>query len=59
MPLDPEPHPNGNVISTGGRRTGAIEVAVFASPSDVPSRYPLRYRSHFVTCPDAAEHRRR
>jgi hypothetical protein len=49
VPLDPEPHPEGNIyIDEAG-------VAVYATAG---SRQVM-YRSHFVTCPDAARHRRR
>lgn len=48
MPLDPEPHPDGNVFIDVVRNEASI----------VPkgSRVPL-YRSHFVTCPDAGKFR--
>ncbi len=49
MPLDPEPHPDGNVY--------VDIVANVVSVVAKGSRTPL-YRSHFATCPDAAAHRR-
>jgi hypothetical protein len=57
MPLDPDPHPDGNIIVETWRGEKAT-VIVFAKPEDVPANEPLRYRSHFVTCPQAAEFRR-
>lgn len=51
MPLDPHPHPDGNVLIEGGTCTvlGPLEVELHR---DQP-----RYRSHFATCPNAADHR--
>jgi hypothetical protein len=50
IPLDPEPVVGGNirVEDPGGACTARIE-----KPSDNPL-----YMTHFVTCPDAKEHRR-
>lgn len=48
VPLDPEPHPEGNIyIDDQG-------VAVYAKAGT----FPLMFRSHFVTCPNAAQHRK-
>lgn len=57
MPLDPDAHTNGNiwVLRWEG---GSPVVAVAASPDDVPSSEAMRYRSHFVTCPDGPSWRR-
>ncbi len=52
MPVDPEPSSRGNVRVVNGFATvlGALEVhAADAEPL---------YLSHFVTCPQAAKHRR-
>jgi hypothetical protein len=45
IPLDPVPHPEGNVVVLDG-------VAVVGGEGDT------RYRSHFATCPGAGVHRR-
>lgn len=50
MPLDAEPHPEGNVILD---RHGVAEVhPVGMAPGAV------RYRSHFASCSNAAAHRK-
>lgn len=59
MPLDPDPTPDGNVVSDGRDEQGRVQVIVFAKPADVPADRPLRYASHFVSCPDADQHRRK
>lgn len=54
IPLDPDPVPDGNlgirddgrVYSMGNPEQGALDVGV------------PRYKTHFATCPNAAEHRR-
>ena len=66
MPVDVDPTPDGNVVRTG--RTGTSrqgtelpEVEVRAAEPqlfDVPEHTEPRFRSHFVTCPDAAAHRK-
>lgn len=51
MPLDVEPHPEGNITVEAG------VAHVFATtPPRVDDRTPV-YRSHFVTCPNATSHR--
>lgn len=50
IPIDPEPHPEGNVYID--------VVSNVASVVPVGSRAPL-YRSHFATCPNAGQHRKR
>lgn len=55
MPLDVEPHPEGNVLLVGDgecRPLTAAEVTSGAHPEQ-------RHRAHFATCPHAAQHRRR
>jgi len=57
IPLDAEPAPAGNFIVSSDRGGGdplAIYVGKVATPADT-----LRYVSHFVTCPNAKQHRRR
>ena len=50
IPIDLEPVPTGNVIIEGTGRARVIG-------SGVPSDGPL-YQSHFVSCPNAVQHRR-
>lgn len=60
MPVDPAPNPSGNLT---------IEYAAQMKPGDpmIPIRVHTapddwtgpRYVSHFVTCPNAAKHRRK
>ena len=57
IPLDPDAVPNGNVVVTAWAE-GNPQIRVFA-PGDVPHGEPLRYFSHFVTCPQAGEWRRK
>lgn len=62
MPIDPLPVPGGNVVLDGERKTRMGRMAPFAlvlSHGDVPLGDPPRYRSHFVSCPFAEQHRRR
>ena len=55
IPLDPIPVPDGNinisVDENGQTRSEIVNAPLFSSA-------PL-YVSHFVTCPNAAQHRRR
>lgn len=48
LPIDPEPHPNGNIML---KNDGA---AVVVTP-DYPG---TKYLSHFATCPNAKQHRK-
>lgn len=50
VPLDPDMVPDGNVEVYDG-------VAVVIANSSVGSRD--RYKSHFATCPNAGQHRKR
>lgn len=53
MPLDAEPHAQGNVrIAADG-----FTLEVLAQADAIVCRDDL-YRSHFATCPNAARHRR-
>ena len=57
MPLDPDADPDGNIWIVGFENgTPVFEVA--GTPAEVPANEPLRYLSHFVTCPAAAEFRK-
>jgi hypothetical protein len=54
MPLDAEPHPDGNIVLIpAGAMVLSKETA--ETGKRIGSR---RYRSHFATCPDAAQHRK-
>ena len=55
-PLDPEPHPDGNVVMVSATRARPLTANRIAQAGKLPEP---RYRSHFVTCPNASEHRRR
>ena len=57
MPIDAEPYTGdkpGGLFAL--RPSDTYRIAIAASPEAFPGE-PL-YRSHFATCPDAAEHRR-
>ena len=54
MPIDPEPVADGNVVIEGDIAEVLKAEHLARLGGDVP-----RYRSHFATCPQAAEHRRR
>lgn len=60
MPLDPDPVPDGNVIivAKAEPRWTAHLAHVLSKDEAVPEG-TKRYVSHFATCPQAAEHRRR
>lgn len=51
-PLDLEPRPDGNVVIRNGQ-------AHYLSANNPVQPDELRYVSHFSTCPNAAEHRKR
>ena len=59
MPLDPEPSPDGNILLG---LVGGEEVAIVLSGAEragaQEAQRPL-YVTHFYTCPDANEHRKR
>jgi hypothetical protein len=58
MPLDPDSNPDGNVWIDHYEQGEAI-VMVAASPGRVPPSIPNRYTSHFTTCPQADEWRKK
>jgi len=52
MPIDPQPHAQGNIfVYQMGGRAHALIAPKFREGS-------VRYRSHFASCPNAKEHRR-
>lgn len=62
MPIDPEPHPEGNITLMAPPNQFSPPQAIVLA-ADVLERERAKgtalYRSHFVTCPQAALHRRR
>jgi hypothetical protein len=50
MPVDAEPHPAGTI--------DVHEGVAYMVPGDVPVPGRPLYRSHFVTCPEAARWRK-
>lgn len=56
MPLDPQPHPEGNVIPQPASLPFATEPQAVVLP-EPPTDQPA-WRSHFATCPNATRHRR-
>lgn len=48
IPLDPEPHQQGNLTFDSAMRVVYMR----------PGSKPRMYRSHFATCPNAAQHRK-
>lgn len=56
MPLDVDPHPDGNIVRTV-TPDGSVRARVL-NGDELPAQ-ETAWRSHFVTCPNAAEHRRR
>ncbi len=56
MPVDFDPHPDGNIRLRMGVR-GPIADVVPAGQDELLAAEPLRH-SHFTTCPEAAAHRR-
>ena len=57
MPLDPAPVPDGNMW-VDHIEGGLPVMKVALSGEGVPRSIPLRYQSHFVTCPQRDEWRR-
>ena len=57
MPLDPDPHPDGNImpvtVTVGGAFPREETRAFVTTAPDGPA-----WRSHFATCPHAARHRK-
>jgi len=60
MPIDVEPVDGGNVVLYEAPDTGELTAHVEGKgPHPVTWPTPLRYVSHFTTCPNAAAHRRK
>lgn len=58
MPLDAKPNPEGN-IWVDHWEGGSPVVVVASADNPPPANAVIFYTSHFVTCRDAAEHRRK
>jgi hypothetical protein len=59
MPLDPDPVPDGSVMVDLAQQAGLVlRGAMLAEVREQTPEEPL-YRSHFATCPQADEWRRR
>lgn len=65
VPVDLQPSPDGNLVLVAeGRVTRALNTAVSEGPRHAEVQAALaagspRFKSHFATCPQAAEHRRK
>lgn len=53
MPIDGDPAPDGNVVLRGGKAVVLGPEMLAELPANVP-----RFKSHFATCPNAAQHRK-
>lgn len=58
MPIDVTPSPDGNVLVSEKRSSGALTSVVLARDAEKPRGRKL-YTSHFATCPEAGKHRKR
>jgi hypothetical protein len=60
MPLDPLPAEDGNVrIVDWSDKPGLSLPIIAVGASSPPGITPYRYMSHFATCPDAVDWRKR
>jgi hypothetical protein len=62
IPVDTEPAPDGNVVLLRGGRGEAPPVVLVMSQAQADTVIPdvgPRYMSHYATCPQAAEWRKR
>lgn len=57
MPLNPMPDPDGNCYVD--RWDQGMPVVVVAVNSAIPGAIPIRYTSHFATCPQADKWRKK
>lgn len=61
MPLDVEPRADGNIELRPQPPHGNV-IAVYVTPGEGTAdmfAHPVRYVSHFATCPDAKKHRKK
>lgn len=63
-PIDPAPHPNGNLVTVDDDPRSPPALGLMREPKmrpataqDLVAKRPL-YKSHFATCPHAADWRR-
>lgn len=56
MPVDTRPHPDGNVRIVA--HPSGVQMAEVLGPLEVAAAEQPLHRSHFATCPNAAQHRR-
>jgi hypothetical protein len=57
MPVDFDPHPDGNILLHERTRLGPLAEVVAVGQDGLLPGEALRH-SHFVTCPQADQHRR-
>lgn len=57
MPIDPEPHPEGNILL--GSATGTSQVLSKEARKNHKAAGTPLYRSHFVTCTRPEQHRKK
>jgi hypothetical protein len=58
MPVDDQPVPDGNLILSDPAPGAYAPTAAVIDPDALLIGDPPRFVSHFVTCPNAAQHRR-
>lgn len=59
MPVDRDPHPDGNVVLRPRERgEGLLATVIGAADRASVGRAHQLHRPHFATCPQASEHRR-
>lgn len=54
IPLDPEATEDGNIVIRG---TAGVRIAHVLREGEEPFEGETRYKTHFVTCPNAKTHR--
>jgi hypothetical protein len=58
MPLDPDPVPDGNIIPVPNP-AGGDPLAHSLHKGETPPEGTPRFTSHYATCPQADQHRKR
>ena len=59
MPVDADPSPDGNVAVVREGAGEAPPVVRVLPAGDLPLNLVVLYTSHFATCPNASQHRRK
>jgi hypothetical protein len=60
IPIDPDPVDDGNIELSKDDEGQLLARVLIGSEGTLPGfETPLRYKSHFATCPHANSHRRR